>query len=236
MISMAANGNAARTQKGSRYRPLEQGEGDGDELSVQQELKQRIDDVLHSISEQMMESMKKYDKKGEGIALIIAQVLTAVTPVIVSAIVSAVGEVTGSNMSNIDGLRRNANLLNNRLERLEQYTRKDQIKILGVRCDAAPEHEGTDSVVVGLLEKMVVECTPAYISLSHRLPSRRGKPPPTICKFVSRKTRKQVMEKKNLKEVEGCERVFVTDSHYRLAGWYQPASLRSRFIRVGQQL
>ena len=200
----------------SSYRPLEEGEGEGDELSVEQELKQRIDDALNGISEQMSESMKKYDKKGEGIASIIAQVLTAVTPVIVSAVVSAVGEVTGSNMANnadIDGLRRNDNLLNNRLERLEQYSRKDQIKIFGVQCEAAPEKEDTDSVVVGLLEKMGVECTPADISISHRLPSRGGKPPPIICKFMSRKTRKQVMEKKkNLKEVEGCERVFLADN------------------------
>ena len=154
-----------------------------------------------------------YDNIGGGIASIIAQVLTAVTPVIVNAVASAVGEMAGSNMANnADGLRRNDNLLNNRLQRLKQYTHKDQIKIFGVHCDPARENEDTDSVVVGLMEKMGVECTTADISISRRLPSKGGKPP-IICKFISRKTRKQVMEKKKtLKEGEGWERVFVADN------------------------
>ena len=145
-----------------------------------------IDDALHGISDQMSESMKKYDKKGEGIASIIAQVLTAVTTVIVSAVVSAVADVTGDmgNTADINGLRMNENLLNNRLEGLEQYTRKDQMKIFGVQCDTAPENEDIDSVVMGLLEKMGMECTPADISISHRLPSRGRKPPPIICTRV----------------------------------------------------
>ena len=128
----------------------------------------------------------------EEIAPIITQVLTAVTLVIVQT--CAVAELT-RNMTNnlyVNGLRRNDSLLNNRLEKLEQDTCKDQIDIFGIKYDSAPGSEDTNSVVVDL-QKMGMECTPADICISHCLPSRGGKPPPIICKFISRNARKQVM-------------------------------------------
>ena len=102
-------------------------------------------------------------------------------------------------------------ILQARLERLEQYTRTERVKIFGLPCRELEEN--TDKVIIDLAGKMGVQLQEDDISVSHRLLARGGKPPPLIVKFVSRNTRAQLITNKHkLKEAEGYSSVFLTDN------------------------
>ena len=56
------------------------------------------------------------------------------------------------------------NKLKERLEKLEQYTRKEQVKVYGL---PAVEGEDTDNIIVNLTAQMWVEISPSDISVSY---------------------------------------------------------------------
>ncbi|KAL8608721.1 hypothetical protein ACOMHN_067673 [Nucella lapillus] len=87
---------------------------------------------------------------------------------------------------------------------LEQYTRKDNIKIINLQGDKPREtSDETEKRVVDFLHSQLglTTITSDHISIAHRVgPYRQSQNRPIIVKFISRKTKVSVMKnKRNLK-------------------------------------
>jgi hypothetical protein len=79
---------------------------------------------------------------------------------------------------------------------LEQYTRKNSLRIFGV---PEQKNENTDEVVSNICKNKLGIDVPAHlIDCSHRLPGREPYHRPIIVKFISRNTKKNVFTKKRL--------------------------------------
>lgn len=79
----------------------------------------------------------------------------------------------------------------NEIEDLKQYIRRDMLEIHGV---PVTEDENTNVIIHNVVK--LVDHSMAFeqneISISHRLPSRRGQIPPIIVKFVRREVRDKI--------------------------------------------
>ena len=117
------------------------------------------------------------------------------------------------------------NELANRLDHIEQYSRRNNIRLLGVK---ATPNEDTDKIVCDIARQIGVDISPNDIDRSHRLPNRRSAdhdsnesyanaaarnnsapPPPIIVKFMSHKAKFQMM--KNRRKLKGSGTVIVED-------------------------
>jgi len=120
--------------------------------------------------------------------------------------------------------------LQNRLNKLEQYTRKDSFEIREVPVTA---DESTDAIAIKVAEKAGVDLTEQEIQASHRLKAREGKIPAIIVKLQSRKKRDSIVNNtevlKTLKKSDvvhldemGDGRIYIGDSlspFYRSLLW-----------------
>lgn len=92
---------------------------------------------------------------------------------------------------------------------LEQHGRKGSVRISGIPEEA---EENVPAIIQKVAEAAGVTVTESDISACHRLGPKRDRPRNIICKFVSRQTKYQLMQKrKNLKEKEGYARVYVNE-------------------------
>ena len=78
-------------------------------------------------------------------------------------------------------------------EDLKLYSRRDCLEFNGV-----PEmpSENTDELVTEMCKLIAVDIQPSDVSVSHRLPSRKGTTPPIIAKFTRRNIRDAVYHNK----------------------------------------
>lgn len=85
--------------------------------------------------------------------------------------------------------------LKNQLDRHEQYSRRNNIRIYGVPLES--NQEDTDSLVIKLVsEKLGVNISMSSIDRSHRLRNTNGKHPPILVKFANYHARASIMERK----------------------------------------
>ncbi|XP_063959079.1 uncharacterized protein LOC129254761 isoform X2 [Lytechinus pictus] len=117
--------------------------------------------------------------------------------------------------SKVEASADKVNELSNRLDHIEQYSRRNNIRILGVKV--TPE-EDTDAVVVDVAKRIGVQMNAVDIDRSHRLPSRQtsrdelhssSKSPAIIVKFTSFKSKQQMM--KHRRRLKGSGVVVVED-------------------------
>ena len=97
----------------------------------------------------------------------------------------------------LDKIKKQTQLQHLKLDELEQYTRKENVRI-----DGLPEtgcNEDTADEVVKLARKVGVTITKNDTSVAHRLPGNRssGKPRSIIAKFVRRMIKTEFMRKKS---------------------------------------
>ena len=111
--------------------------------------------------------------------------------------------------------------LNNRVDELEQYTRRDDVIINGLTIkprsfarvtashpveteENAPsqELESVESQVLSYLNSNDIELSPSEISVCHPIASKdKNKPPSIVIRFVSRKTKERLL--KSAKKLKG---------------------------------
>ena len=127
-----------------------------------------------------------------------SQVVLATQPVLIKAVTSAVTTATRQLMTDmatktaerkaeLDGLKKEVQLQKFELDRLEQYSRRESIRICGIDETAG---EDTDDVVRELAADIGVTLKPEDISVSHTLPGRPRSTRPIIVKFVRRNSKK----------------------------------------------
>ena len=122
-------------------------------------------------------------------------------PAIVTSVAMAVGEVMKSFLKKmpkpadivsvdrspvVQNLQRNLLLMRYENDRLEQYCRRETIKVVGLK----EEGKDTEQKVLGVFKAVGADITPAYISVVHRTGDRKRKGRPILVRFVSRKKRK----------------------------------------------
>lgn len=97
--------------------------------------------------------------------------------------------------SRVSSLENENCLLKNMLDKQEQYSRRNNLRIYGVPLES--NQENTDDLVVKLFsEKLGVDVSVQSIDRSHRLRSTHGKPPPILVKFCNYHARAAVASKK----------------------------------------
>ena len=93
----------------------------------------------------------------------------------------------------MDGLKKEVQLRTLELDRLEQSSRRESIRICGIDETAG---EDTDVLVRELVADIGMTLTPEDISVSYRLPGRSGITRLIIVKFVWRNTKTAMMKSK----------------------------------------
>ncbi|KAK7457979.1 hypothetical protein BaRGS_00039151, partial [Batillaria attramentaria] len=142
-----------------------------------------------------------------------------VVPAIVASVAMAVGEVLKSLLKQTrsanDGvsdvtrkLQQNVFLMRYENDRMEQYSRRETIRIVGVKEE---EEEDVEKKVLEIFKETGAEVSPDDISVCHRIgKGKRGRP--ILAKFVSRKKKKEVMRKKKaLREKDRYKNVYLND-------------------------
>ena len=179
------------------------------------------------------ENLKPQSSPGpnnELVADVVRQVLEAIQPLIVQSIAAAVTSAMKAVMEEMKSIRlqpaapvsnQSTKVLHYELDKLEQYGRRENIKIYGIPESA---NEDTTDVVVKLGNQLGVNLVRSDISIAHRLPGGRNKEKPAgiIAKFVRRERKIEVMKrKKMLKELK--QSVFIVEDL---------TALRSKMMRL----
>ena len=160
------------------------------------------DSVSQAITTAVLAAMKSTTPKtrattgskvgGATIGEIVSPVVLAIQPLLIKVVTSAVTTATRQIMKDIatktaerkaelDGLMIEVQLQKYELDRLEQYSSRESIRIGGIDETTG---EDTDDLVRELAADIDVTLKPEYISVSHRLPGRPGSTQPIIVKFV----------------------------------------------------
>ena len=120
-------------------------------------------------------------------------------PILIKAVTTMSGaycsELTRKTTEATEELKHPVQVLTLRNDELEQYTRRDNVKIHGL---PKSDNEDTIEQVVQLAKKAGVVIDANDISIAHRLPGNRhaNKPRTIIAKFVRRVKRTDLMRKK----------------------------------------
>ena len=159
---------------------------------------------------------------GGNVGSIIVQVLGAIKPLLIGAVVEACERENDRYeevCTRVKFLETENTILREHVEKLEQYSRRDQVKVYGVKHAA---NEDTDDLMVEIGKAVGSEFSKSDISVSHRVPARNGKLPAIVCKFTTRRVREDFADKTrfNLKDSEEklqpsdteLKNVFVTDN------------------------
>ena len=94
-------------------------------------------------------------------------------------------------------------------EKLEQYSRKENVKVFGL---SESDEEDLEDKIVNLASDIGVPLERRDISVCHRLRGNGKSPRPVIVKFVRRKTKSDIMKaKKTLKSKEQYKNVYIND-------------------------
>lgn len=199
-------------------------------LNNQKVIQDAVDDALKAISlpdggkQQKIQTRNRND---DTIGNVVKQVLTELMPTVGKLIATAVQAATEPLLEKLSELgtvdlhdeakqKIQSAFQRQKLEidRLEQYSRRDSIRISGV-----PEErqENTNEKVIKVVSDLGLSIQPSDISVSHRLGPYNGnsnnvRPRPIIAKFVRRDIKTQICRnKKKIKNVQGRENVFIDE-------------------------
>ena len=114
----------------------------------------------------------------------------------------------------METLRTQVQSQNFELDRLQQYSRRHNVRVYGIaEATDEIENKNTNSVIVKVAKDMGVDISEHDLSVNHRLGRKAGtKPRPIIPKFVHRDTKTAIMRcKKNTRGLSGYRSVFVND-------------------------
>lgn len=155
---------------------------------------------------------------------IVSSILGQLIPVLVKTIAAAVDAAVSANMTKIteesgknieleQKMLKHAILSRYELDRLEQYSRRESIRVNGIDEAPGPDGEDLTGVMVQLGKKIGIDLKSSDISVVHRLGRKSDKPRPVLCKFVARSHKDAFMKKrKGLKDIpEFKTKVFINE-------------------------
>ena len=168
-----------------------------------------VEDVNKFVNDKVEEELKKIDISSRGLSKAakdaIESILPGITKVISVAVSTAVTSAMSLVMKDLENkMKTNAHyqrvaLLNKfECDKLEQYQRRDNIRILGLDGEQNEKEDELENKVIGLANDLGVTLTPEDISVVHRV----GRPiphenRPVIVRFTQRKKKIHIMKKKS---------------------------------------
>ena len=183
--------------------------------------------VSHAVGQHSLSlgshSLEQCKSDSTYVEFLISAVLKQVQSLIMKAVAVAIASTTETVIQNLKQEIAEAKTVSNDVEilkvrveeqkaaseKLEQYTRKENVKIFGLN---ESENENLEEKVVILSKEAGVDITSNDISVCHRLPGNGSGPRPVIVKFVRRKTKASIMKsKKNLRTKPDYQNVYVSD-------------------------
>lgn len=190
----------------------------------QQEGESSLVDVA-SIHETVMlrvnETLSSYkSKEGDSDSPLIRQLI----PALATAISVAVGEIMAGVLRDLDGrysqpsptcynrLMATVTRLTYENDRLQQYTRRESVRVFGIKQEESETADQVEEKVLEVFTKVGADIKLEDMAVVHRVGKLQHGSRPVLVKFVSRRKRREVMEKKKaLKGKAGCEKVFIND-------------------------
>lgn len=153
-----------------------------------------------------------------------ADSLTKAIPIIATAVSVAVGEVMRTMMMEVEErLRPMSSPKEERLfsavrtltyenDRLQQYSRRESIRISGFPSVKGETAEDVEGKALKLFSDVGAKVKKEDIAVAHRAGKETEGSRPILVRFVSRRTRNEVMsKKKNLKDKKGCSKLYIND-------------------------
>ncbi|XP_052131162.1 uncharacterized protein LOC127751526 [Frankliniella occidentalis] len=130
---------------------------------------------------------------------LIASAITSANKAIQNSLNKLSAEVT-SLKKEVKAKDTKLNEIENKLDELEQYGRRNNLRIFGVE---EREDEETDYIVIDMAKKMNVEVSVSSIDRSHRVGRKGTRPRPIIVKFIRHEARDLIFRSKKM--VKGSE-------------------------------
>ena len=97
-------------------------------------------------------------------------------------------------------------------DRLQQYTRRESVRIHGIKSASGETGEEVEQKAIQVFKTVGVEVKPDDLATVHRAGKEKKGARPILVKFISRRKRQEVMEKKKvLKEKEDHKGVYIND-------------------------
>ena len=145
---------------------------------------------------------------------IVARALKQLIPVIVSAVTSAVSaavkattksalaEVLETSNTKVEQMQQMSLMMKYDIDKLEQYSRRESIRISGIGAQVGEKEEDIIEAVVQIAKDIDVIIQPNDISVAHRVGKANASGRSVLCRFVSRQVRDKVMKsRKKLKDL-----------------------------------
>jgi len=97
-------------------------------------------------------------------------------------------------------------------DRLQQYTRRESVRINGIKQEDGETAEQVETKVLKIFADAGVDVKPEDLAAVHRAGKAKKGPRPVLARFVSRRKRREVMQKKkSLKGKHGYDGIYIND-------------------------
>lgn len=183
-------------------------------LSVDLEklVKEKVEVELRNISlSKEGTETRSHNKTAKDVAsVLIPDIACIITAAVCAAVNNAVSEITSTIQKQYTEVQKIGLVNKYDSDTLEQYTRRDNIRITGVEEEGDETEEVLEAKIIELANDMGVVLKTDDISIAHRLGKPQGKNRPVIVRLCHRKKRNEMLRKK--KELKSKQKkVFVNE-------------------------
>ena len=146
-------------------------------------------EFTQSLSDSLQFDCNKLKDSIEAVEGKISELESSMKPVLQNSLKTAPGQITSIEDNNTKLLAR--------IDDLEQYTRRTNVRIYGIPESNSSEPEDTDSLAINFFaEELGISISVMDISRSHRIGKRSVNPRPIIVRFVRHNTKVDVLRNK----------------------------------------
>ena len=181
-------------------------------------------DIHEIVVTRVNETLTAYKKaQGEFDSPVIKQLVPALATAVAVAVSEAMKGVMRTMASHGHGTSARSTATENRLfaavtsltyenDRLQQYSRRESVRIFGIRQAEGETAEQVEQKALGVFKEARADVKEEDIAAVHRVGKVGRGLRPILVKFVSRRKRREVMEKKkSLKGKDGYQKVYIND-------------------------
>ena len=179
---------------------------------------------MKSSSHRVNETLTAYkNAQGEFDSPVIKQLVSALATAVAVSVLGAMKGVMRTMASHCHGTSTRSTATENRLfaavtsltyenDRLQQYSRTESVRIFGIRQAEGETAEQVEQKALGVFKEAGADVKEEDIAAVHRVGKVGRGLRPILVKFVSRRKRREVMEKKkSLKGKDGYQKVYIND-------------------------
>ena len=174
---------------------------DIDSLGIKETLMTRVNDALKEYKPESPASSE------QNVSTLLAALLPPLISAVATSVSVAVGEILNKALLMIESNIRtqsasdpsqlsNIRVLTYENDKLQQYSRRENVRIFGIPVEKAETAELTEKKAHDLLKETGVNVTKNDISACHRVGRTTNGTRPVIVRFVSRRTRTDIMRNK----------------------------------------